>query len=139
MNNWDEYYKKSISEKPSLILQKFFDLGLNINLTNKRAIDLGCGAGNDTVFLLTHGFSVMSIDKEESVVDIIKNRISSDAKVEFIIDKFGGVVLPSTNLVVANFSIPFCHPKFFDKFCTEITGCIVEGRLLCRKFFRIRR
>ena len=131
MNKWDEYYKKSISESPSLILQKFFDMDFDKDIEIKRAIDLGCSSGKETVFLLKQGYSVISVDKEVAVRDIIKNRISEDSRIEFIIDKFGAVELPKTNLIVANFSIPFCVPKYFKKLCTKITESIVEGRLFC--------
>lgn len=136
MKNWNEYYKNSISESPSLILEKFFDLGFEKDIHKKNAIDLGCGAGNDTVFLLRKGYTVISVDKEPIVVDIIENRIPAHSKIEFIIDKFGTMELPSTNLIIANFSIPFCSPKFFDGLCKKITESIANGGYFCRKFSR---
>lgn len=53
MSDWDNFYKKSMKlERPSLILKKFFELKLDSTSSIKKAIDLGCGAGNDTIFLL---------------------------------------------------------------------------------------
>ena len=58
MTNWNDFYKKTLDiERPSLILKKFFDMNLDINKGNKKAIDLGCGSGNDTIFLLNNRIS----------------------------------------------------------------------------------
>lgn len=124
---WNEYHKKTISESPSFILKKFFDMGLDDDINLKTAIDLGCGSGNDTVYLLKHNYSVVAVDKEDDVIEIIKSRIPKNYQLDFIIDMFGGVKLSRTNLVVANFSIPFCHPKYFSRFCKEITNNINLG------------
>lgn len=135
MIQWSEYHKKTISKSPSLILKKFFDMGLDDDINPKTAIDLGCGSGNDTVYLIKHNYSVVAVDKEKNVIEIIKNRILENSKLDFIIDMFGGVKLSKTNLIVANFSIPFCHPKYFSRFCKEITDNINLGGYFCRKFF----
>ena len=58
MTKWNEFYKKSLEiERPSLILKKFFVMNLDIKKVDKRAIDLGCGSGNDAIFLLNHRIS----------------------------------------------------------------------------------
>lgn len=139
MIQWNEYHKKTISESPSFILKKFFNMGLDSSINQKTAIDLGCGSGNDTVYLLNHNYSVVAVDKEKNVMEIIKSRIPENSKLDFIIDMFGRVKLSRTNLIVANFSIPFCNPKYFSRFCKEITDNINLGGYFCRQFFRSRR
>lgn len=134
MIQWSEYHKKTISKSSSLILKKFFDMGLDDDINPKTAIDLGCGSGNDTVYLIKHNYSVVAVDKEKNVIEIIKNRVPENSKLDFIIDMFGGVKLSKTNLIVANFSIPFCLPKYFSRFCKEITDNINLGGYFCRKF-----
>lgn len=53
MSDWDNFYEKSLElGRPSLILKKFFELKLDSASSNKKAIDLGCGSGNDTICLL---------------------------------------------------------------------------------------
>lgn len=53
MSDWSSFYEKSMKlEKPSLILKKFFELKLDSTSIHKKAIDLGCGSGNDTIYLL---------------------------------------------------------------------------------------
>lgn len=127
MKKWNEYYKQTISESPSKILAKYFDLGLDGNTENKRAIDLGCGVGNDTVYLLKKDYKVTAIDKESSVIDLIKIRVSDTSNLDFIIDDFENIKLSKANLIVSNLSIYFCKPQYFDRFCHEITNNIIEG------------
>ena len=127
MEKWNEYYKQTISEFPSKILAKYFDLGLDSNNENKIAIDLGCGAGNDTVYLLKKDYKVTAVDKESSVIDLIRSRVSDTSKLEFIIDNFENIELNKANLIVSNLSIYFCKTQYFDRFCHEITNNIIEG------------
>ena len=87
MLNWNKYYKITELENPSIILKKFFEMKLD-NITLKRAIDLGCGSGNDTIYLLKKNYFVTAVDKEKDVIDIIKNRISDTSNLKFIIEKF---------------------------------------------------
>lgn len=127
MEKWNEYYKQTISEFPSKILAKYFDLGLDSNNENKIAIDLGCGVGNDTVYLLKKDYKVTAVDKESSVIDLIRSRVSDTSKLDFIIDNFENIKLNKANLIVSNLSIYFCKPQYFDRFCHEITNNIIEG------------
>lgn len=125
MLTWNEFYKKTELENPSIILKKFFEMKLDNN-TLKRAIDLGCGSGNDTIYLLKKNYFVTAVDKEQDVIDIIKNRISDTSNVNFIIEKFESIKLEKnqSDLVVSNLSIYFCNPKYFKKFCNEFTNAI---------------
>ena len=50
MKNAKEYYKKTMNNKPSGLIRKFFELKFNETINGNLAVDLGCGAGNDTEF-----------------------------------------------------------------------------------------
>ena len=63
-----------MNNKPFDLIRKFFINKYNQKLQGNVAIDLGCGTGNDTVFLLDNGFKVTAIDQEEQVKKIIKNK-----------------------------------------------------------------
>lgn len=127
MEKWNEYYEKTLSNTPSKILKKFFDLNLENTMQSKVAIDLGCGAGNDTIYLLNNNYIVTAVDKEKSVIDLIKNRISDTSKLDFIITPFENLKLPKTDLIVSNLSTFFCKPEYFNSFCNEITSNITKG------------
>ena len=48
---------------------------MNIDPTN--AIDLGCGVGRDTIFLIKNGWNVLSIDKENTE-EIISSKLDNE-------------------------------------------------------------
>lgn len=110
MKNATEYYKNSIQKsKPSPLLSKFFKLKYNEKINGNTAIDIGCGAGNDTIHLLNKGFKVTAIDNEPQVKELLQSRIKNNKNLEIIIDNFSKVQLHKADLMFANFSL------FFEK------------------------
>lgn len=81
-------------------------------LTGNTAIDIGCGAGNDTIHLLNNGFKVTAIDNESQVKELFQNRIEDDKNLEIIIDDFSKVQLHKADLIFANFSLFFVKKDF---------------------------
>lgn len=76
MQNWIQYYDKTKKEYPRNNVKFLID-SLNLKPTN--AIDLGCGQGNDTVYLINNDFKVLGIDKE-NVESIIRTRLPEKSK-----------------------------------------------------------
>ena len=110
MKNATEYYQNSIQKnKPSSLLSKFFKLKYNEKINGNIAIDIGCGAGNDTIHLLNKGFKVTAIDKESQVQNILQARIKDNKNLEIVINDFSNVQLHKADLMFANFSL------FFEK------------------------
>ena len=59
MKKIEKYYNNTKNIPPNYITQKF--IKLKIKPTN--AIELGCGAGRDTEYLIKNGWNVLAIDK----------------------------------------------------------------------------
>lgn len=108
----NKYYEKTKANKPSPLLKKFFMYGYNKQLTGSAAIDLGCGAGNDTVELINKGFHVTAIDNEMGVKEILERRVSDSEKLNVIINDFSKIKLPKADLIDANMSIFFVKDNF---------------------------
>ena len=110
------------------------DLCPHVNLSN--FLDLGCGAGRDTVALLKNNWQVLAIDKEDTE-SIIKERLKSQELNNFKFSKtiFGKMDLPEVNLVVANYSLPFTKKQAFYSVWEKINKAISANRILYRKFF----
>ena len=134
MKNIKKYYENTENALPNPMVKRFIDM--NINPTN--AIDLGCGAGRDTIYLIKNGWKVLSIDRENTK-EIISNKLNNDEikKFRFNSQKFEDIELEKTNLLVANFSIPFCDKEHFNNFWDKSTDSILKDRIFCWKFFRI--
>ena len=112
MNNPEKYYEATMNSKPSTLIRKFFINKYNQKLQGNVAIDLGCGTGNDTEFLLDKGFKVTAIDQEEQVKEIIKNKKLNEENLNVIIDDFSKVEITNSDLILANFSLFFVKDNF---------------------------
>ncbi len=135
MKDIKKYYENTENALPHSIVKEF----LEMNIKSGNAIDLGCGAGRDTIYLLKNGWKVLAIDKEDTK-EIISNKLNTKEKTMFKFEKqsFEKIELDKNNLIVANFSLPFCDKNYFKELWIKITNSILEERLLYWKFFRFK-
>ena len=105
------------------MLADFFRLKLDKNLKEKNAIDLGCGAGNDTMLLLEKGFNVTAIDSEPQVKEIVLKRAQNEQNLNVVTGDFSKVQLQKADLINANFSLFFVR-KDFDSFIKNVLQSI---------------
>lgn len=102
---------------------KFLIDSINFKPTN--AIDLGCGQGNDTVYLINNDFKVLGIDKE-NVESIIRTRLPEEKQGNFTFEKqeLENLKIPNTDLIIANFSLSFCKKEYFKSMWENIVESI---------------
>ena len=112
MINPEKYYKVTMENNPSILIRKFFMYKYDKRLQGNIALDLGCGVGNDTEFLLSKGFKVTAVDCEESVKNIFENKNIKSDSLDIIIGDFSKIKLPSVDLALANFSMQFVEENF---------------------------
>ncbi len=79
--------------------------------SNKTIIDLGCGIGNDTLYLINKGKDVLSVDFSEEGLKIVKNNIPS-SKVK-LMDFANNYSLEENiaDLIIANLSLHYFDEK----------------------------
>lgn len=132
MENIKKYYENTENALPHPMVKKIIDMNIN----PKSAIDLGCGAGRDTIYLIKNGWEVLSIDREDTK-GFISSKLDSEEmkRFRFNVQNFEDIKLEKNNLLVANFSIPFCSKDYFNEFWNKINDSILKGRLLCWKLF----
>lgn len=121
MKNSKDYFESTKNNPPRPLLVKFLEMKSKAG----KAIDLGCGAGADTVCLIKNGWNVTAIDIEDTE-DLIKERLSKDdlKRFNFSRQSFEEIELDFNNLLVANFSIPFCNKHYFKEFWNKIVNSI---------------
>lgn len=136
MGDIQKYYENTENALPHPMVKKF----INMNNNPKYAIDLGCGAGRDTIYLIKNGWKVLSIDKENTR-EIISSKLDNEELKNFNFEcqDFENIELEKNNLLVANFSIPFCNKDYFNEFWDKISNSILKERILCWELFWIKR
>jgi hypothetical protein len=130
MNTWQEYYQNT-KDKPASELLK---LSMKFVSNKSTALDLGSGALADSKYLLSEGFEVIAVDKEE-----ISDEIAND-KFKFIRSSFEDYNFPTSlfNLINAQFSLPFNGRESFlyvwEKMLSSLkTDGIFVGQLFGEK------
>lgn len=131
MKDWTNYQNKTYGNDVCKLLIEFLD---NYKIDN--AIDLGCGSGNETVYMIKNGIKVLAIDRQLNQ-DFILNRLSDNEKkmISFKESSFEDVELPNTKLLTAFFSIPFCNPNNFDELWTKIYNSIEDNGYFVGQLF----
>ena len=132
MRNIEKYYDNTEDLMPNYIVKKFIEL----NVKPSKAIELGCGAGRDTVYLIKNGWEVLAIDRED-VESRITAKLSEEElkKFKFSKQKFECIELENNNLVVANFSLPFCNKNYFKELWNKINNSILKDGYFVGNFF----
>lgn len=132
MEDIQKYYENTENALPHLMVKKF----INMNIKPKNAIDLGCGAGRDTIYLIKNGWKVLSIDKEDNR-EIIASKLDNEEieMFDFRCLNFENIELEKNNLLVANFSIPFCNKGYFNDFWNKISNSIFKDGYFVGNFF----
>lgn len=129
MKNIEKYYNNTESGKPRNNVQYFID---KVKCNPSMAIELGCGAGNDTVYLIKNNWNVLAIDKED-VEERIDKRLNNEEIEKFRFQKqnFESIELEKSNLIVANYSLPFCDKNRFEELWNKIKRNILPNRIFC--------
>ncbi len=135
MENIEKFYENTKNAMPHDNIKKFVEMKTKTG----KAIDLGCGAGRDTIFLIKNNWNVTAIDREDTQNIIEANLNTEDLKkFKFMFQNFENINLYKSDLIVSNFSIPFCSKNYFNDFWNKIVNSINNGRILCWKFFWIK-
>lgn len=131
MKDWTNYQNKTYGDDACKLIIDFLD-----KYKVDSAIDLGCGSGNETVYMVKNGIKVLAIDRQLNQ-DFILNRLFDSEKqlVSFKESSFEDVELPKTKLLTAFFSIPFCNPNNFDELWTKIYNSIEDNGYFVGQLF----
>ncbi len=126
------FYEGLNKLKPHRILNKFIQDYPNI----KTAIDLGCGAGRDTEFLLAKGINVTAIDRVD-VTKFLYQGLNDEEKerLNFIQAQFSKVKLPKVDLTISYEALPFCDMETLKSVINKVGESLNEnGFFLCNFF-----
>ncbi|MDD2061250.1 class I SAM-dependent methyltransferase [Pseudomonas sp. GD03860] len=135
--NWRVYYEHHEGRPASALLRAALPR-IGTDVVGRQAVDLGCGAGNDSRFLLENGWHVLAIDREESAI----NRVTAmgegfpQGQLHAVVQAFENLVpLPACSLVFAGMALPFCHPEHFAALWKNVLSALEPGAVFAGNLF----
>ncbi len=103
------------------------------------AIDLGCGAGRDTLAILERGWRVLAIDASPEAIVALLARSDLTAglrsRLECRVARFESLDLPSADLVNSSFALPLCPPEAFPELWRRIAAALRPNGRFAGQFF----
>jgi tellurite methyltransferase len=129
--NWLGYYRWSAGRPPRELLLRALDhvAWEKRNRAGRTAVDLGCGAGNDTLELLRQGWRVLAVDQQPAALKFAARRVPTRwaNRLTLLAAPMEGLSLPRADLVYASFSLPFCAPDQFGALWKMIRSVLAPG------------
>jgi len=102
------------------------------------ALDLGCGAGRDSLALLRAGWKVVALDRDPEALCALQEQAAAYAPgaLTALCRTFEDAApLPTVDFINASFALPFCRPEAFADFWMRITQALRQGGLFTGHFF----
>jgi cyclopropane fatty-acyl-phospholipid synthase-like methyltransferase len=134
-SQWCEYQKINKGDQPKHLatcLNNYLHKGMSI-------IDVGCGAGTDSIYFLERGCLVTAIDRATTIIAHRKFELRQDIKDKLNVIKadFTNIKLPVCDAVYASFSLPFCTPNNFNKFWFNLEQSLSKQGVFAGNFFGV--
>ncbi|MDX6295015.1 MAG: hypothetical protein QOH50_4090 [Kribbellaceae bacterium] len=92
-----------------------------------RAVDLGCGAGNESLDLLRRGWQVLAVDSSEAAIGTLLARAGELADLSTQAAELWTAELHSSDLVYAGFSLFFAPPNKYAGAWARVSAAIAPG------------
>lgn len=134
---WRAYYEAVVGRPARPTLLRALDLA---GPMAGFAVDLGCGAGNDTLELLRRGWRVRSVDREPDAIGFVRDRLPPDAAPRWSGETadFRDLAFPAADLVNASLSLPFCPPADFPAVWARLRASLRPGGRFAGHLFGVR-
>ncbi len=128
---WEDFYKITKGRPPWPLLVQAVSLLSN----GKDALDLGCGAGRDTRFLLEQGFKVTAVDNDSHAITLLAN-FPWD-RLRAVQASFEAFEFETYDLVNAHFALPFTSEDRFHEVFARIKLALNAGGIFVGQFFGV--
>ena len=131
---WNEGYWKRVinNQKNSFKNRNWIDKYKEIinKVEGNNAVDLGCGIGQDTKWLIDNGFDVISCDISNIALEKLKELIPNSETLQIDIQETLPFKENSINLVNADLSIHYFYMKDTIKIFNEINRILTPNGIL---------
>ena len=126
----DTFLKNTKNKPPSKLLVEALPF---VSYTTGRALDLGCGAFKDSMFLLEQGFIVDAVDNAENVAALAPQHNG----LTFYHQSFSEFTFNEGqyDLINAQFSLPFTPPNTFTEVWDKVVSSLPLGGVFAGQLF----
>lgn len=135
-SRWSQYHRLT-AQRPSRELLRATLRLLGTTPSGRVAIDVGCGAGVESLELLRQGWSVLAVDASPSAIEQLRSAVP-EAHADQLTTKIAraeSLRFPSADLVWAGVSLPFVRPHSFTRLWRAIVASLKSGGFFAGDFF----
>lgn len=131
---WSRYYAATEGRPPRPTLLFALD---RFGAPPRRAADLGCGDGRDTIELLRRGWSVIALDAEPAAIARLRARedLPAASQLDARVAAFDETDWGTVELVNSSFALPFCRPEAFPDLWRKIGASLAPGGRFAGQLF----
>lgn len=129
--NWEEFYHITKNNPPWPRLVRAVSLLGHAG----EALDLGCGGGRDTRYLLARGFQVTAVDNEAASLTALANLPTE--RLHLVQSTFEHFKFASYDLINAHFALPFTHKEQFSTVFARLKAALKSGGIFVGQFFGV--
>lgn len=135
--SWPEYYAKTEGRPPRPTLLAALD-AFDAEGRTGFAIDLGCGAGRDSLEILKRGWDLLAVDRELAGLKQLQEKAVPGAKLQTCCHAFEKMALPPALLINASFALPLVKPGDFCAVWRKVATAILPGGRFAGQLFGVR-
>ena len=105
-------------------------------LTREYALDLGRGAGRDTLYLLQQGFAVTAVDNNVDVWGYL-SKLPHQERLQFKSVDYERFNFQNYNVINARYALPFNPQNSIDEVMTKIKQSLLPSGVFVGQFFGV--
>ena len=128
---WEDFYKITKDRPPWPLLVQ----AVSLLSQKKDALDLGCGAGRDTRFLLEQGFTVTAVDNDPHAIALLAD--FPQDRLRAVQASFEAFEFETYDLINAHFALPFTSEDRFHEVFARIKHALNADGIFVGQFFGV--
>ena len=138
--DWSAFNRAARSRPPRELLRRTLGCLAIEGRPPGVAVDLGCGAGADSLELLRRGWVVHAVDASADSLDLLKAAADpeSSGRLHAHLQAYESFDVPACDLIWAGYSLPFCNPQAWPVFWPRAVQALRPGGRIAGDLFGTR-